>query len=64
MSLLTWLKRSKISFCFSLTMPMPVSLTLKAISKSEFSALTTSALNFTLPFSVNLMAFPTRLMRI
>ena len=56
-----WVKGSKINFCFSAGMPMPVSATVIC------TVCTSSLFSFTLtcsetsPFCVNLMALPTRL---
>ena len=53
-------KASKILFCLSIGMPIPVSVTEKCSTTSAPSPFSTPACNTTSPRSVNLMAFPTR----
>ena len=53
-------KASKILFCFSIGMPIPVSVTEKCNITSVISRFSTPACNTTSPRSVNLIAFPTR----
>ena len=54
-------KASKIFFCFSAGMPMPVSRTVKCSSSESPSRLSRSARTTISPRSVNLTALPTRL---
>ena len=56
-----WEKLSKISFCLSFGIPMPVSDSEKSSSTFFSSALSRLTSTETSPSSVNLMALPTRL---
>ena len=56
-----WANASKISCCFSRGMPMPVSATRKPSTTAPASSASFSTCTTTSPWSVNLIAFPTRL---